>query len=67
MVEEGDRATSSFRSRMTDGQNALPVSYRGVVPDTFGEKGEVVVEGKLTQAGTPRPTSSWRSAPRSTR
>jgi len=53
-VVEGtiDRKDFELSFQMTDGQNALPVSYRGVVPDTFGEKGEVVVEGKLLQTGT---------------
>ncbi len=30
---------------MTDGARDLPVTYRGQVPDTFAEGGEVVVEG----------------------
>ena len=30
---------------MTDGETNLPVVYRGIVPDTFGEMGEVTVEG----------------------
>ena len=37
---------------MTDGESTLPVSYRGVVPDTFAEEGEVVVEGALLGGGT---------------
>lgn len=36
-----------LRFVMTDGSSQLPVSYRGVVPDTFAEEGEVVVEGAL--------------------
>lgn len=32
---------------MTDGKTNLPVTYRGVVPDTFEESGEVVVEGAM--------------------
>jgi cytochrome c-type biogenesis protein CcmE len=32
---------------MTDGTHAVPVTYRGVVPDTFAEDGEVVVEGRF--------------------
>lgn len=38
--------------QMTDGSRALPVSYRGVIPDTFGDKGEVVVEGVYRADGT---------------
>jgi cytochrome c-type biogenesis protein CcmE len=29
----------------------LPVSYQGVVPDAFEEGGEVVLEGRLSEAG----------------
>ncbi len=47
-----DRKPSELHFRMTDGQNAVPVTYRGVVPDTFGENGEVVVEGHYV-AGSP--------------
>ncbi len=36
---------------ITDGNAAVPVHYRGVVPDTFGEDGEVVAEGTYTPAG----------------
>ena len=38
-------ADLTLRFQMTDGDRAVPVSYRGVIPDTFGDKGEVVVEG----------------------
>ena len=34
-----------------DGQN-LPVTYRGVVPDTFKPGGDIVVEGSLNPDGT---------------
>lgn len=37
---------------LTDGVNDLPVSYSGVVPDTFDHAIEVVVEGKLDNGGT---------------
>jgi cytochrome c-type biogenesis protein CcmE len=40
-----------LRFRMTDGVKAVPVEYRGVIPDTFGEQGEVVVEGSYTTSG----------------
>lgn len=36
---------------LTDGVASVPVHYRGVVPDTFGEDGEVVAEGTYTRAG----------------
>ena len=40
-----ERDDLTLRFQMTDGDRAVPVSYRGVIPDTFGDKGEVVVEG----------------------
>jgi len=46
-----DRKDLQLRFEMTDGEKALPVVYRGVVPDTFGEDGEVVVEGKYIPGG----------------
>ena len=36
-----------LRFEMSDGVTAVPVTYKGIVPDTFGENGEVVVEGTL--------------------
>jgi cytochrome c-type biogenesis protein CcmE len=36
---------------MTDGTAQVPVTYRGIVPDTFGEMGEVTVEGSYTPEG----------------
>ncbi len=41
-----ERAEMQLRFRMTDGAKAVPIEYKGVVPDTFGEDGEVVVEGR---------------------
>jgi cytochrome c-type biogenesis protein CcmE len=32
---------------ITDGASSLPVSYHGVIPDTFVEDAAVVVEGRL--------------------
>ena len=32
---------------MTDGQATLPVSYHGIIPDTFVEGADVVVKGSL--------------------
>lgn len=37
---------------LTDGINQLPVSYNGVVPDTFDRAVEVVAEGKLNSDGS---------------
>jgi cytochrome c-type biogenesis protein CcmE len=36
---------------ITDGANALPVRYSGVVPDIFAEGRQVVVEGGLSRDG----------------
>ena len=40
------------RFTMTDGEAELPVSYNGVVPDTFVDNAAVVVEGRLGADGT---------------
>lgn len=37
---------------MTDGANQLPVTYNGVVPDTFERAIQVVAEGKLNPDGS---------------
>jgi cytochrome c-type biogenesis protein CcmE len=37
---------------MTDGRSALPVAYHGIVPDTFVDGADVVVEGRLGTDGT---------------
>jgi cytochrome c-type biogenesis protein CcmE len=37
---------------LTDGKNRLPVTYSGVVPDTFDRAVEVVAEGKLNGDGS---------------
>jgi cytochrome c-type biogenesis protein CcmE len=38
-----------FRIRDRDGQESVPVSYTGVVPDPFREGREVIVSGELKQ------------------
>jgi cytochrome c-type biogenesis protein CcmE len=38
--------------QMTDGQRTYPVVYRGIIPDTFSDSVEVVVEGRLDANGT---------------
>jgi cytochrome c-type biogenesis protein CcmE len=42
---ESDGVTLDFK--VTDGNNTLPVSYKGDIPDLFREGQGVVVEGKL--------------------
>ena len=42
--------------KMTDGVATYPVEYRGIVPDTFSDSVEVVVEGRLGADGTFRAT-----------
>jgi cytochrome c-type biogenesis protein CcmE len=51
---EADGLTLDFR--VTDGKTALPVTYKGDVPDLFREGQGVVAEGKLQQ-GTFRASS----------
>lgn len=51
MVEAGSvkRDHDMISFRVTDFQNAVPVRYRGVVPDLFREGQGVVVEGKIEE------------------
>jgi cytochrome c-type biogenesis protein CcmE len=37
---------------ITDGASRLPVTYKGVVPDTFNKATDVIAEGKLDNDGT---------------
>jgi cytochrome c-type biogenesis protein CcmE len=41
-----------IRFEVTDGKNAIPVTYNGVVPDLFREGQGVVAEGALNGSGT---------------
>jgi cytochrome c-type biogenesis protein CcmE len=45
--KDGERLT--FRIRDRDGNESLPVTYSGVVPDPFREGREVIVSGELKQ------------------
>lgn len=47
-------ATQQIDFRITDGRQEYPVSYRGLVPDTFSDADniEVIVEGRLGRDGT---------------
>jgi cytochrome c-type biogenesis protein CcmE len=46
------RPTENYlRFEMTDGKATVPVLYRGIVPDTFGNMGEVTVEGSYMPDG----------------
>ncbi len=55
---------------MTDGARTYPVRYRGIIPDTFTDSVDVVVEGRLGRDGVFRATvltakcaSRYESAP----
>ena len=52
LTREGDGKTVHFR--ITDGANAVVVTYDGVLPDLFREGQGVVIEGKLDRSGTVR-------------
>lgn len=43
--------------RVSDGARTYPVIYRGVIPDTFTDSADVIVEGRLGPDGTFRATS----------
>lgn len=38
--------------QLTDGSAALPVTYHGIIPDTFVDGADVVVEGRMNPQGT---------------
>lgn len=48
---EQTAAGRELRFTIVEGGARLPVIYQGVVPDTFKEDVEVVVEGQLNSAG----------------
>jgi cytochrome c-type biogenesis protein CcmE len=47
--EAGGRAVSFA---VTDGNKTIPVTFRGVIPDTFTDSVDVVVEGRYNRSGT---------------
>ena len=49
-----ETATQQIDFRITDGEQEYPVTYRGLVPDTFSDADniEVIVEGRLGRDGT---------------
>lgn len=49
---QSDPKSMVLRFVVADDNNRLPVVYKGVVPDAFKPGAEVVLEGKLTSAGT---------------
>ncbi len=53
LVEQGSviREGATIRFRVTDLQNAMDVSYSGILPDLFRENQGVVVEGRLDKNG----------------
>jgi cytochrome c-type biogenesis protein CcmE len=55
VTHEADGKTTDFR--ITDGANAVDVTYTGALPDLFREGQGVVVEGTLDPAGTLRAAS----------
>jgi len=52
-----DRGSSTITFALTDGSKTLPVVYKGVVPDSFQEGVDVIVEGKLGTDGSFQATS----------
>lgn len=47
-----DIKASKISFAISDGSRNLPISYNGVVPDTFDKATQVIAEGKLNQDGT---------------
>lgn len=48
---EQERAGLILRFTIVEGEESLPVVYRGVVPDAFSIENEVVVDGRLSSSG----------------
>lgn len=46
-----DNSTRTLTFKVGDDQSQIPVVYKGIIPDTFKEGIDVVVEGKLTPQG----------------
>jgi cytochrome c-type biogenesis protein CcmE len=40
------------RFTMSDGTRSMPVAFHGIIPDTFVDEADVVVEGRLGDDGT---------------
>lgn len=49
---EKDVKANQIAFVLTDGINRLPISYKGVVPDTFDRAVEVIAEGKMNPDGS---------------
>lgn len=47
-----DPGGRSVSFSVTDGSQTIPVTYRGVIPDTFTDSVDVVVEGRYHRDGT---------------
>ena len=52
IVRENQGTKSLYRFQVNEGGKSIPVSYRGIVPDTFKEGSEVVVTGRLMPDGS---------------
>lgn len=54
LVEDGsvDRQGTSAKFVVTDGNNIIAVSYKGILPDLFREGQGIVAEGALDETGT---------------
>ena len=48
---EKEQAGRILRFILVEGTESMPVYYQGVVPDTFNEDFEIVIEGKLSADG----------------
>ena len=49
---EGDGLDISFTLQDLNGPTTLPVTYRGIPPDIFGDRATVFVEGHYDEGGT---------------
>jgi hypothetical protein len=57
---ERDSSGKRVRFDMTDGKATYKVDYRGIIPDTFSDSVDVVVEGRLGDDGVFHATHAAR-------
>ncbi len=55
--------TLELSFEVTDGETAMPVEYHGVIPDTFENGVEIVVDGTYNQGGVFEATALFPKCP----
>jgi cytochrome c-type biogenesis protein CcmE len=58
-----DAKTLELSFEVTDGETAMPVKFQGVIPDTFENGIEIVVDGTYSQGGVFEATALFPKCP----